>query len=53
MNSTNEIECPHLNTDVIYSVAGKKIYRDQCLKCYDDAVKKYYIIYIIFKKIEK
>ena len=38
MVKTNEIECPHLNSEVVYSVAGKKIYRDQCLKCYDDAV---------------
>ncbi len=32
MISTNELECPHLTSDVSYSVAGKKIYREQFLK---------------------
>ena len=50
MTSTNETECPHLTSDIIYSVAGKKIYRDQCLKCYDDAVNNNYFIIL---KLEK
>ncbi len=50
MTSTNETECPHLTSDITYSVAGKKIYRDQCLKCYDDAVNNNYFIIL---KLEK
>ncbi len=34
------IFCEHFNDkNVCKSVAGKKIYRDQCSKCYDDSVR--------------
>ena len=42
-----KIFCEHFNDkNITKSVAGKKIYRDQCSKCYDDSVwnKKTYII---------
>lgn len=33
--------CEHCkNESISYSVAGRKVYRDQCLKCYDDPVNK-------------
>ena len=32
-----EVEnCSHFNTDIEYNIANKKIYKDQCLKCYDN-----------------
>ena len=43
--------CEHFtDKNITKSVAGKKIYRDQCSKCYDDSVRyiKYNIFY--FKK---
>lgn len=42
MQSTLCQHCTYQN--ITYSVAGKKIYRDQCLKCYDDAVSKKFFI---------
>jgi hypothetical protein len=39
-----KIFCEHFNDKTITkSVAGKKIYRDQCSKCYDDSVIIYKI----------
>ena len=36
--------CEHFNDkNVCKSVAGKKIYRDQCSKCYDDPVRNEYL----------
>ena len=46
-----KIFCEHFtDKNITTSVAGKKIYRDQCSKCYDDSVRyiKYNIFY--FKK---
>lgn len=35
-----KIFCEHfIDKNVCKSVAGKKIYRDQCSKCYDDSVR--------------
>lgn len=32
--------CPHINSDNIsYNIHNKKIYKDQCMRCYDDQVK--------------
>ena len=40
-----EILCKHCKDQYICkSVAGKKIHRDQCVKCYDDSVRYIYII---------
>lgn len=31
--------CPHMTqSNITFSVAGKPVYKDQCLKCYDDIV---------------
>ena len=31
--------CPHISTATItYSVQGRRIFRDECLKCYDNTV---------------
>lgn len=31
--------CPHINNlNVTFSVAGKSIFKDQCMRCYDDQV---------------
>ena len=43
--------CQHCTYEnITYNIAGRKVYRDQCLKCYDDPVspKK---IYNFYKKI--
>ena len=43
-----KIFCDHFNEkNVCKSVAGKKIYRDQCCKCYDDSVSKINNLYIL------
>ena len=35
-----KIFCEHfIDKNITKSVAGKKIYRDQCSKCYDDSVR--------------
>lgn len=37
--------CQHCTYEnITYNIAGRKVYRDQCLKCYDDPVspKKIY-----------
>lgn len=36
-----EIEfCKHFLTDIEYNIKNKKIFKDQCLKCYDDTKSK-------------
>lgn len=31
--------CPHLNSEnVTFSVAGKPLHKDQCVRCFDDPV---------------
>lgn len=45
--SDQQVLCKHcIDQYISKSVAGKKIHRDQCVKCYDDAVR-----IIIFKYI--
>jgi len=35
-----ENPCEHFNEqNITFSVAGRKIYKDQCMKCYDDSVR--------------
>lgn len=35
----NQDTCPHFTgNNITYSVAGKSVYKDQCLKCYEDIV---------------
>ena len=45
--SEQEVLCKHCNEqNICKSVAGKKVHRDQCVKCYDDPVSiKSLIIY--------
>ena len=35
-----ENPCEHFNDqNITFSVAGRKIYKDRCMKCYDDSVR--------------
>jgi hypothetical protein len=44
-----KIFCEHFNEkNITKSVAGKKIYRDQCSKCYDDSVIKLNFLFNYF-----
>ena len=50
--------CVHcVKENITYSVAGKKLFRDQCQKCYDDSVSyikyKTLLIYFIIKEMPK
>ena len=37
-----ENPCEHFNDEnITYSVAGRKIYKDQLMKCYDNSVRLY------------
>ncbi len=42
MNSSNLVErCQHVNeANITYSLAGKNVFREQCMKCYEDPVRK-------------
>ena len=43
--SEQPLLCQHcIDQNISKSVAGRKIHRDQCVKCYDDSVR--IIIYI-------
>lgn len=45
------ILCVHAwKENITYSVAGKKVYKDQCMKCYDDSVSNF--IYKFFSNKE-
>jgi hypothetical protein len=54
--SEKPLLCQHcIAQNITKSVAGRKIHRDQCVKCYDDSVRliiyKYnYIIKEMFKR---
>ncbi len=38
--SEKELLCKHCTPqNITKSVAGKKVHRDQCVKCYDDSVR--------------
>ncbi len=39
MDSTSK-NCPHINdTNITYNLSGKQVYREQCVKCYEDTVR--------------
>ncbi len=45
MNSANLVEkCQHVNeSNITYSLTAKQVFREQCMKCYDDPVKIFFI----------
>ncbi len=41
MDSTKILaqSCPHLNgNNITYNLSGKQVFREQCMKCYEDPV---------------
>ena len=45
--SDKPLLCNHcVDQYISKSVAGRKVHRDQCVKCYDDSVR--FLIYIYF-----
>jgi hypothetical protein len=46
MDSSKLVDnCPHLNaSNITYSLAGKKVFREQCMKCFEDPVSFSFII---------